>query len=313
MPVFQDFYFDSSTGKNRIRGRMCLPDGNPKAVVQIAHGIAEHIERYDAFMAFLAEHGYLVAGNDHLGHGKSVSAPEELGFFNDDNGWANVVTDMGLLRDIMREKKPELPYIFFGHSMGSFLTRTFIINHPDKYDAVILSGTGHQAKPLVLSGCAAAGAAVKLGGPRADGKLLNDIAFGSYNRKVAFPMTDFDWLSRDWEMVKKYIADPLCGFVAKASLYRDMMGGIKYVTDQRNIDRMNKDAPVYFMSGDMDPVGDYGKGVNRAYAAFCKAGLRDVFIRLYPGGRHEMLNELNREQVFQDVLEWLESKLPKLK
>lgn len=313
MSVFQDFYFDSSTGKNRIHGRMCLPEGQPKALIQIAHGIAEHIERYDAFMAFLAEHGYLVAGNDHLGHGKSASTPEELGFFNDDNGWANVVTDMGLLRDIVREKYPDLPYIFFGHSMGSFLTRTFIINNPEKYDAVILSGTGHQAKPLVLSGYAAASAAVKLGGPRADGKLLNDIAFGSYNRKVAFPMTPFDWLSRDWEMVKKYINDPLCGFVGKASLYRDLMSGIRYVTDQQNIDRMNKEAPVYFMSGDMDPVGDYGKGVNRAYEAFCKAGLRDVFIRLYPGGRHEMLNELNREQVFQDVLNWLESKLPKLK
>ena len=155
-------------------------------------------------------------------------------------------------------------------------------------------------------------AIVRAKGPRADGRFLNDLAFGAYNKKVRFPMTDFDWLSQDHEMVRKYINDPLCGFVAKASLYRDMMGGIKFVTDQKNIDTMNKDTPVYFMSGDKDPVGDYGKGVERAYKAFCQAGLRDVFMRLYPDGRHEMLNELNRQQVYQDVLDWIEPRLKTL-
>lgn len=312
MPIFQDFYFSSSTGMNRVHARKCLPDGAPRAVIQIAHGIAEYIERYDDFMSFLAENGFVVAGNDHLGHGKTAESLSDLGFFAPEHGWDSVVKDMDRLREIMRAQYPDLPYIFFGHSMGSFLTRTYIIKNPGKYDAVILSGTGHQSKALVLAGLAAAKAAVKLGGPRADGKLLNDMAFGTYNRKVPFPMTDFDWLSRDYENVKKYIADPLCGFVAKASLYRDMMGGIKFVTDQKNIALMNKEAPVYFMSGDKDPVGDYGAGVERAYRAFCSAGLRDVFIRLYPGGRHEMLNETNREQVFADVLDWLNEKLPKI-
>ena len=161
----------------------------------------------------------------------------------------------------------------------------------------------------MYSGYAMAEAIVRAKGPRADGRFLNDLAFGSYNSKVRFPMTDFDWLSQDYEMVRKYINDPLCGFVAKASLYRDMMGGIRFVTDQKNIDTMNKDTPVYFMSGDKDPVGDYGKGVERAYKAFCKAGLRDVFMHLYPDGRHEMLNELNRQQVCQDVLDWINLRL----
>lgn len=312
MPSFQDFYFDSSTGKNRIHGRKCLPDGQPRAVVQIAHGIAEYIDRYDDFMSFLAENGFVAVGNDHLGHGRSAQSRDELGFFAEENGWDCVVEDMDNLRDLIRLEYSDLPYIFFGHSMGSFLTRTYIIKHPDKYDGVILSGTGHQSKALVLTGYAAAAAAVKLNGPRGDGKLLNDIAFGTYNHKVPFQMTDFDWLSRDWEMVKKYINDPLCGFVAKAGLYRDMMGGIKFVTDQNNIDKMNKEIPVYFMSGDHDPVGDYGKGVERAYRAFCRAGLEDVFMRLYPGGRHEMLNETNRGQVYQDVLDWLCEKLEKM-
>lgn len=309
MPNFEDFFFDSSTGKNRIHARRCSPEGEVRGVIQIAHGIAEHIERYDDFAAFLAQNGFVVVGNDHLGHGQSVSNPDDLGFFADDKGWDYVVRDMDQLHDLMKAQYPDVPYIFFGHSMGSFLTRTYIIKHPEKPDLVILSGTGHQSKALVYSGYAMAEAIVRAKGPRADGRFLNDLAFGSYNSKVPFPMTDFDWLSQDYEMVRKYINDPLCGFVAKASLYRDMMGGIKFVTDQKNIDTMNKETPVYFMSGDKDPVGDYGKGVERAYKAFCKAGLKDVFMRLYPDGRHEMLNELNRQQVYRDVLDWINLRL----
>lgn len=312
MPSFQDFYFPSSTGKNSIHARKCTPDGTPRAVIQIAHGIAEHINRYDPLMEFLANNGFVVAGNDHLGHGQSAASPEELGFFAEDKGWYRVVDDMDTLRGIMHTEYPELPYIFFGHSMGSFLTRTYIIKNPDKYDAVILSGTGHQVKPLVLAGYAAANVVVKLHGPRSDGKMLNDIAFGTYNKKIPFPTTEFDWLSRDYENVKAYIADPLCGFVGKASLYRDLMTGVKFVTDQSNIDKMSKEQPVYFMSGDGDPVGDYGKGVERAYKAFCHAGIKDVFMRLYPGGRHEMLNETNRDEVFSDILNWLNSKMETL-
>lgn len=312
MPSFQDIFFPSSTGKNTIHARKCLPDGKPRAVIQIVHGIAEHINRYDDFMLFLANNGFAVAGDDHLGHGQSVTRPEELGFFDDENGWDKVVADVGTLREMMHGEFPDVPYIFFGHSMGSFLTRTFIIQNPDKYDAAIISGTGHQAKALVFAGLAMGNAVVKLHGARADGKMLNDIAFGTYNRKIDFPMTDFDWLSRDYENVKKYIADPMCGFVCKASLYRDMLSGVKFVTDQSNIDKMSKEQPIYFMSGDNDPVGDYGKGVDRAYKAFCKAGLHDVMIRLYPGGRHEMLNEINKDQVYQDILNWLNEKLEKI-
>ena len=312
MPIFEDFYFPSSTGKNTIRARKCVPDGEAKAVVQIAHGIAEHIERYDDFMEFLASNGFVAVGNDHLGHGKSISKPAELGIFAEANGWSYVVKDMDQLRDRMHKEYPDLPYIFFGHSMGSFLTRTFMIQYPDKYDAVILSGTGHQSKALILAGCSAANMMTKLRGPAGDGKALNDMAFGSYTKRIDNPRTALDWLSVNTENVDKYIADPLCGFVAKVSMYRDMMGGIKFLTNQKNIDKMNKDAPVYFMSGAEDPVGDYGVGVEKAYKAFCHAGLHDVTIRLYPNGRHEMLNETNHQEVYQDILNWLNEKLEKI-
>lgn len=309
MPSFQDFYFQSSTGRTSIHALKCVPDSKPRAVVQIAHGIAEHIDRYRPFMEFLADNGFVAAGNDHLGHGKSIRVPEEQGFFAEKDGWWRVVDDMDKLHDIMSNEYPELPYVLFGHSMGSFLTRTYLIKHPDKYDGVILSGTGHQSPALVLGGNAAASVMAKLNGAMGDGAKLDSLAFGTYLSKIENPRTKFDWLSRDAEQVDKYIADPLCGFVGKIGLYRDMMQGIKFITDKKNIAQMNKEKPVYFMSGDGDPVGDYGKGVERAYKAFCDAGLHDVFMRLYPGGRHEMLNETNKEQVYQDILSWLNEKI----
>ncbi len=309
MSVFEDFYFPSSTGCNTIRALKCIPDGKPRAVVQIAHGIAEHIDRYRDFMAFLAENGFAVVGDDHLGHGKTIEKPEDQGFFAETDGWEHVVRDMDRLHDLMRETYPDVPYVFFGHSMGSFLTRTYLIEHPDKYDAAIISGTGHQARAMVLGGYAAASFFVKKEGARAVGTTLNNIAFGSYNKGYDNPRTIYDWLSRDPAVPDAYAADPLCGFIATNGLFRDMMGGIKFITNQKNIDRMNKEKPIYFMSGDADPVGENGKGVTRAYKAFCKAGLHDVTIRLYPGGRHEMLNETNKDQVYRDILNWLNEKI----
>ena len=312
MPEIRDFYFPSTNGKNKILARICTPDKPPKAVVQIAHGIAEHISRYDPFMFFLAENGYVAVGNDHLGHGLSAENEDGLGIFDTQNGWTYAVDDMKALRDQVRQEFHDIPYIFFGHSMGSFLTRTYLIRYPDQYDAAILSGTGQQSPALINAGFFAANLLTLLRGPGADGKLLNDMAFGSYCKKIDNPRTPFDWLSTNEENVDRYIADPLCGFVAKCSMYRDMMGGLKFLTKQSNIDKMNKDAPIYFMSGAEDPVGDYGAGVEKAYRAFCDAGLHDVTMKLYPGGRHEMLNETNREEVMQDILTWLEQRVDSL-
>ena len=201
MPEFREFFYESSTGKNKIRARMCIPDGSPKGVVQIAHGIAEHIGRYEDFMRFLAENAYVAVGNDHLGHGKSIARLDEQGIFAENNGWSFVVEDMKKLREQVKEQFPNIPYVFFGHSMGSFLTRTFLILHPDLYDAAILSGTGHQSAALINGGYLAAQLMTKLKGPRASGQALNDMAFGSYCKRIENPRTPFDWLSRDNETV----------------------------------------------------------------------------------------------------------------
>lgn len=312
MPSFEDIYFQSSTGVNRIHARKCIPDGKPIAIVQINHGIAEYIERYDDFMNFLANNGFVVVGEDHLGHGKSIERPEDKGFFAEKDGWNYVLKDIDQLRNIIREDYPDLPYIFFGHSMGSFLTRHYIINNPDKYDAAIICGTEQMLTPKALFGYGLAQSIVKAKGPRANGKLLNDVGFAGFNKRIPYPMTESDWVCASYETVKKYVADPLCGFIPNAGVFRDMMGSVLYIINQKNIDAMSKTQPIFFIAGKDDPVGEYGKGVERAYKAFCKAGIQDVTIKLYPGMRHEILNEDNHELVYNDVLAWLNAKLEKI-
>ena len=309
MPTFKDFYFNSSTGKNKIHARMCVPDAEPRAIVQIIHGIAEYIDRYDEFMSFLADNGIIAVGTDHLGHGKSIESDEQTGFFAYDNGWDYVVRDEEVLRLAMHENYPELPIIVFGHSMGSFMARTLLIRYPDAFNAAIISGTGNQGAALVNGGLIMGNLVTGLKGAHHYSKFLNNLAFGSYNKIYDNPKTEYDWLSRDEANVQKYIDDPLCGFIPSCSLFRDMMTGVKFITNKKNLTAMNKDMPVYFMSGDMDPVGECGKGVQKAYNNFLEAGMKDVSIKLYPGGRHEMLNEINKDEVYTDILAWLGSKI----
>ncbi len=309
MPTFKDFYFNSSTGKNKIHARMCVPDAEPRAIVQIIHGIAEYIDRYDEFMSFLADNGIIAVGTDHLGHGKSIESEEQTGFFAYDNGWDYAVRDEEVLRLAMHENYPELPIIVFGHSMGSFMARTLLIRYPDAFNAAIISGTGNQGAALVNGGLFMGNLVTGLKGAHHYSKFLNNLAFGSYNKIYENPKTEYDWLSRDEANVQKYIDDPLCGFIPSCSLFRDMMTGVKFITNKKNLTAMNKDMPVYFMSGDMDPVGECGKGVQKAYNNFLEAGMKDVSIKLYPGGRHEMLNEINKDEVYTDILAWLGSKI----
>ena len=311
MAEFHEFYFNSSTKVNTIRAIKFTPSTSPKAIIQVAHGIADHIDRYKEFMEFLSDKGFIVVGNDHLGHGHSIHHPIEQGFFAYKNGWDHAVNDIEKLRLITTEQHPNLPYIFFGHSMGSFLIRTYLIKHPGNYHAAILSGTGHMSRAMIESGYALAAAIVKLKGARHVSKLIDKIAFGNYNHQFKPTRTNFDWISRDESQVDKYICDPFCGFIATASLFSDMMSALKYITDEKNICSMNKVKPIYFMSGDNDPVGENGKGVLRAYEAFCNAGIKDVCVKLYSGGRHEMLNEINKYEVYNDIYNWIESKIKK--
>ena len=302
-----DLSYPSSDDIHAVHAREWVPEGAPRGVVQLVHGVAEHIGRYDQAARFLAAHGYVVCGEDHLGHG--LTAGGKFGYFGPKNGWDLVARDVRRLRELEGEKHPSLPYVILGHSMGSFLTRTYLIRWPGTVDAAVLSGTGQESAAAVASGKALAGAMCRLRGPDHVSKRLNDLPFGSYNRAFKPNRTTSDWLSRDEGAVDAYLADPLCGFLITAAMFRDMMGGLQFIADKGNLSKMDPDTPVYFLSGDNDPVGAMGKGVRKVEGMFRAAGCKDVTVKLYPGGRHEMFNEINRQEVFQDLLDWIERKL----
>lgn len=304
MAEVSEFSFLSSNGHTKVYGYTYFPEEAARGTVQIAHGIAEHCERYDAFARFLCANGFAVFIYDHIGHGRSVDGPEELGWFAEADGWSKAVEDMHTVFKMTCSSFPGVPHALFGHSMGSFLTRTYLHVYPDDFSAAVICGTAHMAKPVVLAGKALASVLAAFG-PKKRSKFLNGVAFGSYNKAFQPQRTEYDWLTRDEAVVDAYMADPLCGYVATSRLYADMMGGLLDISDPENISKMNKAMPVFFIAGTMDPVGENGEGVRRAFEAFQKAGMQKAELKLYPECRHELLNELNRDEVYHDVLSWL--------
>lgn len=308
MSKITDFTFPSSAGRCQIHARQWLPeDGQYVGIVQLVHGIAEHIERYDEFARFLNEHHYIVVGNDHLGHGASVASPEDYGYFADKDGWMHVSNDTRTLQIMTQRSFPDLPYFLFGHSMGSFLTRTYLIRFPGTVDGAVICGTGHMSDALIRSGKVAANAERLRIGRRGKSKLLANLSFGSYNNQFKPTRTEYDWLSANEENVDAYINDPLCGFDTTVGLFLDLMDGLTFIKDPKHLAHMKKDMPVFFIAGGLDPVGESGDAVRRAYLSFKDAGMTNLDIRIYPGLRHEILNELAKDMVYDDVLNWLET------
>ena len=301
------FRFPSCDGQHQIFARQWLPtEGVPRAVVQIVHGVSEYIDRYATVARWLADHGFVVVGCDHLGHGRTALGPEEYGFFTEQKGWHTVSGDVRRLRTLMGQKYPDLPYFLLGHSMGSFLARTYLIDWPGTLTGAILSGTGQEAPAMVAAGWHMANLVSKISGPRAHSKLVETLSFGAYNKQFAPTRTRADWISRDEAVVDAYIADPLCEFLPTAGMFRDMMEGLQYIANKNNLKKMDPATPVYFFSGDRDPVGGNGEGVQKVVGFFREAGTEDLTVKLYPEGRHEMMNEINRDEVFADLLAWLE-------
>ncbi len=309
MVRMSDFTFPSASGANNIHCRLWSPETEVRGVVQIVHGVAEHIGRYNDFAEFLTRHGFAVVGDDHLGHGLSVNDHSERGWFAEENGWDKVVQDEKTLHELMRESYPDAPMILLGHSMGSFISRTYIGCYPDDFDACILSGTGQNPAFVCRIGRMLANSEIKKHGSKYRSQRLQNLAFGSYLKGIENPIGANDWICRDEAVIRGYDADPLCGGTATAELMSEMMGGLIRIGSKAHLQRMNKSMPVLFISGDADPVGNWGKGVLTVYGRFQDAGMQDVTLKLYPGGRHEMLNELNKQDVWNDVLSWLEEKI----
>lgn len=303
--MIKDFYYPSC-GAGKIRARCWEPDCEPMAVIQLVHGIAEHVERYDDFAAYLNRMGYLVVAQDHMGHGKSMDDSAVRGYFS--GGWFAAVEDTYHLLHSTMEQYPHVPYVLFGHSMGSFLTRTLLAKHPDCGIAgAVICGTGWMPEAVLSMGKLTASVVCKLHGEHRSSNLLQKLMFGTYNDRIEKPRTEFDWLSTVNAVVDAYIADPLCGFIASAGLARDMLTGMQFIQKQDTLKQMNRNTPVRFIAGAEDPVGNYGEGVLRAANEFRKVGMQNVSEKLYAHGRHEILNEYNKQEVYNDIVEWIKN------
>ena len=303
----EEFKYRSGSGA-MLRAYRWLPEGAPRGIVQIIHGIADYGARYAEFAEFLNQAGYLVVAEDHMGHGQSITKDAPQGYFK--GGWFQAVDDTYQLFLDTRRDYPDVPYIFFGHSMGSFLLRTILARYPDSGIAgAVICGSAWMGKPLMLGGFAMASAVCRFQGERHYSDLLQSVMFGSYNAKIKNCRTPYDWVNRDEAMVDAYCADPLCGFTPTAGLVREMIGGLRYIHKAETLACMNKTLPVLFIAGGDDPVGDYGKGVERAAEEFRKCGMEQVDCKIYPLCRHEILNEINRKDIYQDVTMWIKSVL----
>lgn len=302
----EDFTFTSTVGDCEIHAVSFKPDsGEIRGVIQIAHGMAEHIERYTEFATFLAENGYAVYGDDHLGHGESINHIYPLGYFGKRNTACEIfVEDCKKLMSIARNENPGVPYFFFGHSMGSLIARKFTAHFGASLTGAIFCGTvgPNPANDIAIMLCDIMS---KLDGPVADGKLIDKLAFSTYNNKTE-KRTKFDWLSRDNAVVDKYIADPLCGFYFTNRGYRDLLTLLKWVNSSEWPRAVKKDLPILVISGSMDPCGEYTKGVNKVIKALENTG-HNVDHIFYEGARHEILNELQKEDTMNDVLSWCNS------
>jgi len=309
--IADTFTFKGFDGKE-IFTHKWLPNNESKvkAVVQIAHGMAEHSARYKLFAQKLTVNNFGVYANDHRGHGKTAGKIKNLGYFADNNGWDLVVGDMNQLTTIIKKNHPNIPVFLFGHSMGSFLARDYMFTYGDNIVGVILSGTAGDPGLLGNAGIIISKIETIFKGKKAQSPLMDKLSFGSFNKTFKPNRTSFDWLSRNDAQVDKYVEDPFCGTVFKAGFFNDLLKGIKKINKPSNIQNTPKDLPVYLFSGTNDPVGDFTKGVNKVYKSYEKAGIKDLSIKFYENGRHEMLNEINSEEVYHDVINWLERHLP---
>lgn len=284
---------------------------NPLGVVQISHGMAEHILRYNEFATFLNAHGYIVYGHDHRGHGESVKTEEDFGYLSVEGGWNKLVSDLHLVTEKIKEEHPNLPIFLLGHSMGSFALRDYLTQFGEAIDGAVICGTGqnttwlnHLALWLAKSEC-------RKQGPKHPSSRMTKLSFGNYNKAFKPNHTEFDWLSRDEIQVFTYIEDELCGKVFTAQFYVDFLEGLIEISKQVNVNKIPKGKPYLFISGSADPLSEKGAAIHRVADQFKTAGASKVEIRIYPEARHELLNEINRQEIYMDVLFWLNENINK--
>lgn len=305
----QQASFLSADGKNRIAYIKWTDDETtPRAVLQLAHGMAEYIRRYDAFAGFMAQNGYVVYGSDHLGHGDSAASGDDLGYIAEKDGYKLLAADLKSMSDTARGEYPSLPLVLLGHSMGSFVARLYASSYPSAADALVLSGTSGP-NPAGAAGVLIVDLISAFKGERHRSGFVDKMAFGAYNKRCGEVKTAFDWLSTNEDNVSAYVADERCGFVFTLSAFRDLFKLLKAVSEKGWAARLRKNLSVLLVSGEEDPVGGYGAGVKAVRDALTAAGVSDVTLKLYDGMRHEILNETGKERVWADILAWCDKRI----
>ena len=298
----KEWFRPAQSGWGQIFSRRWTCEGEEAgAILVIAHGMAEHSGRYDCFARFMAENGFAVYMNDHAGHGRSAQIK---GHFADKDGWNCVVKDLKALMDVAASEYQGIPIFLMGHSMGSFLSRSFIARYGGELAGCVLVGTMGK-NPGVVPGLLAARLQCKIMGPRSVGRELNKLATSGYNKRIEKPVNASAWLSRDEAVCRAFEADPLSNFPFTAAGYRDLFTGLSQISSKDWAVQVPNDLPVLLMAGEEDPVGNYGQGPRQVADMLRAAGVQKVELKLYGGMRHEILNELGKEQVYGDVLKWL--------
>lgn len=299
----------STDGVNNLRVIVWETQNTPKAIMQISHGMIEYMDRYDEFAEFLNSRDILVIGNDHLGHGPAVKSDDDLGYFGPGKN-ITVVNDLHAVTEYAKKTYGDnIPFVLFGHSMGSFMAREYIMTYGNEIDAAIICGTGYTPRAVLGFGRALTSIIGVIKGEKNHPSLIQKIAFGAYLKKIPNAKTGSDWLSRDEEIVNKYINGKYTTFTFSVNGYKTLFGALAFIEKKANIKKTPTDLPIFMIAGDEDPVGNYGQGVKIVYNQYKSLGVKDLVLKLYEGYRHEIHNEIGREIVYEDVASYIEGHL----
>lgn len=307
----ETFTFQSSDRKTKIHGVRWAPEsGQYQAVLQIVHGMVEYVERYQEFAEYMARHGYLVVGHDHLGHGDSAESPDDWGYIADKNGDECLIADIHRVRKLAQKENAGLPYFMLGHSMGSYLLRKYITRYGDGLAGAIIMGTGSAPDIATKTGMQVAKCIAAVKGWRYRSRFMEKLFFSGSFRKFNMDGKDMEnsWLTKELSFVERYYGEPKCSFHFTLNGYYNVMKTVYYDNQGKHIKKIPKDLPIVLLSGADDPVGDMGKGVRRVRNQLKKAGIKDLSCKLYENDRHEILNETNRCAVYRDILGWCEKR-----
>jgi alpha-beta hydrolase superfamily lysophospholipase len=310
----KDFTIPSRDGVHRLHVILWEPEdkGSIKGVVQISHGMLDMMERYEEFARYLNKNGYAVIGNDHLGHGLSAGNSCDFGYFCQDDISATLTADLHRVTRLAKKRYRRKPVFLLGHSMGSFLARRYMMRYPDELSGVILSGTGSKSPVTVNVGKALAALLRAVFGDRYHSRIIRYFIFKGYLSRVENARTQNDWLTRDEAVVDKYNHNKYCNFTFTINGYRGIFEVVGVIQKRSNLKLMSKDLPILLIAGKSDPVGGYGKNIRSIFRQYKKAGIKDVSFKLYKGDRHEILNELDRINVYEDILRWIDARAGKV-